>query len=42
MTTPEPKPARKLRPLPAIMFSSRWLQLPLYLGLIAAQAVYVY
>jgi uncharacterized protein (TIGR00645 family) len=24
------------------MFSSRWLQLPLYLGLIAAQGVYVY
>ena len=27
--------------LPALIFSSRWLQLPLYLGLIAAQAVYV-
>jgi uncharacterized protein (TIGR00645 family) len=24
------------------IFSSRWLQLPLYLGLIAAQAVYVF
>jgi uncharacterized protein (TIGR00645 family) len=32
----------KLRPLPALIFSSRWLQLPLYLGLIVAQAVYVY
>jgi len=32
---------RPLRPLPAIIFASRWLQLPLYLGLIAAQAVYV-
>src|SRR5215211_7386793 len=32
----------RLRPLPAIIFSSRWLQLPLYLGLIVAQAVYVY
>ncbi len=32
----------KLRPLPAVIFSSRWLQLPLYLGLILAQAVYVY
>ena len=42
MSTPEPNPARKLRPLPAIMFSSRWLQLPLYLGLIAAQGVYVF
>ena len=36
------KPTRKLRPLPALIFASRWLQLPLYLGLIAAQAVYVY
>jgi uncharacterized protein (TIGR00645 family) len=42
MSTPEPKTIRKLRPLPAIMFSSRWLQLPLYLGLIAAQGVYVF
>jgi len=31
----------KLRPLPFIIFSSRWLQLPLYLGLIVAQGVYV-
>ena len=30
-----------LRPLPNIIFASRWLQLPLYLGLIMAQAVYV-
>jgi len=30
-----------LRPLPQIIFSSRWLQLPLYLGLIVAQGVYV-
>lgn len=30
-----------LRPLPALIFSSRWLQLPLYLGLIVAQGVYV-
>ena len=28
--------------LARVIFSSRWLQLPLYLGLIAAQAVYVY
>lgn len=27
--------------LPALIFSSRWLQLPLYLGLIVAQAVFV-
>jgi len=31
----------KLGPLPALIFSSRWLQLPLYLGLIVAQCVYV-
>ena len=36
------KPVRPLRPLPGLIFASRWLQLPLYLGLIAAQAVYVY
>jgi uncharacterized protein (TIGR00645 family) len=31
-----------LGPLPGLIFSSRWLQLPLYLGLIAAQGVYVF
>ena len=31
-----------MRPLPSLIFASRWLQLPLYLGLIAAQGVYVY
>ena len=31
-----------LRGLPAMIFASRWLQLPLYLGLILAQAVYVF
>ena len=30
-----------MRPLPMIIFGSRWLQLPLYVGLIIAQAVYV-
>ena len=30
-----------LRPLPQLIFSSRGLQLPLYLGLIVAQGVYV-
>ena len=30
-----------LGPLPSLIFSSRWLQLPLYLGLIVAQGVYV-
>jgi len=31
----------KLPPLSALIFSSRWMQLPLYLGLIVAQGVYV-
>ena len=31
-----------LRPIPRFIFASRWLQLPLYLGLIAAQGVYVF
>ena len=31
-----------MKPLPALIFWSRWLQLPLYLGLILAQAVYVF
>ena len=38
---PAPKTV-KLRPLPAFIFMSRWLQLPLYLGLILAQCVYVF
>jgi uncharacterized protein (TIGR00645 family) len=32
----------RLRPIPAFIFASRWLQLPLYLGLIVAQVVYVF
>jgi uncharacterized protein (TIGR00645 family) len=32
----------EMRTLPKLIFMSRWLQLPLYLGLIAAQAVYVW
>ena len=36
------QPSRKLKPLPGLIFASRWLQLPLYLGLIAAQGVYVF
>jgi uncharacterized protein (TIGR00645 family) len=31
-----------LRPIPALIFASRWLQLPLYLGLIVAQGIYVW
>jgi len=33
---------RPLKPLPNLIFASRWLQLPLYLGLIVAQGVYVW
>ena len=36
------KPTRKLKPIPGLIFASRWLQLPLYLGLILAQGVYVF
>jgi uncharacterized membrane protein YqhA len=41
--TPIPPPELRgsLRPLPQFIFGSRWLQLPLYLGLIVAQGVYV-
>ena len=35
-------PPPRLSPLSALIFSSRWLQLPLYLGLILAQCVYVF
>jgi len=33
---------QKLRPLPRWIFMSRWLQAPLYIGLIVAQGVYVW
>jgi len=33
-------PAPGIKPLSSIIFMSRWLQLPLYLGLIVAQTVY--
>lgn len=36
-----PRPAT-MRTLPRLIFMSRWLQLPLYLGLILAQCVYVF
>ena len=39
--TDSPRQRRPMRPLPVIIFMSRWLQVPLYLGLIVAQAVYV-
>jgi uncharacterized protein (TIGR00645 family) len=38
MSSDVPQP---LTPLAALIFSSRWMQLPLYLGLIVAQGVYV-
>ena len=42
MSEPEVKKKSGLRPIPNFIFASRWLQLPLYLGLIAAQGVYVF
>jgi uncharacterized protein (TIGR00645 family) len=42
MSEHTPNQPPKLRPLPAFIFMSRWLQLPLYLGLILAQCVYVF
>jgi uncharacterized protein (TIGR00645 family) len=41
-TTTRPRPpSPRLGLLPMIIFGSRWLQLPLYLGLIIAQCVYI-
>ena len=42
MSNPIPPRKSSLSPLSSFIFASRWLQLPLYLGLIAAQAVYVF
>ncbi len=33
---------QRLRPVPAMIFAARWLQLPLYLGLIVAMGIYVF
>lgn len=43
MTPETPLPPKRiaLRPIPMLIFGSRWLQLPLYIGLIVAQGVYV-
>lgn len=41
-TSPDVRAMRPLKPLPNLIFASRWLQLPLYLGLIIAQGVYVW
>ena len=37
-----PTEQHRLSPVPLLIFSSRWLQLPLYVGLIVAQGVYVF
>jgi uncharacterized protein (TIGR00645 family) len=42
MADSSPRQGFPLGPLPQLIFASRWLQLPLYLGLILAQAVYVF
>ena len=45
MALPQDRPPGqpvRLGKLPAFIFMSRWLQLPLYLGLIVAQCVYVF
>ena len=44
MSEPKNNPPKvtPLRPIPNFIFASRWLQLPLYVGLIAAQGVYVF
>jgi uncharacterized protein (TIGR00645 family) len=42
MTEPSKNEYRQSSIMTNILFGSRWLQLPLYLGLIVAQAVYVY
>jgi uncharacterized protein (TIGR00645 family) len=42
MAQPPEKITTPMSPLPRLIFASRWLQLPLYLGLILAQGVYVF
>jgi uncharacterized protein (TIGR00645 family) len=39
--TPTTAAPVRLRPVPALIFAARWLQLPLYLGLILAMGIYV-
>ena len=41
MAQPPTDTPRRMAPLSNLIFASRWLQLPLYLGLILAQGVYV-
>ncbi len=42
MSPQKPSSKTPMRPIPKFIFASRWLQLPLYVGLIAAQCVYVF
>ena len=44
MATQQPAPQQvyRLRPVPAMIFAARWLQLPLYLGLVVAMGIYVF
>ncbi|MBC7982760.1 MAG: TIGR00645 family protein [Candidatus Obscuribacterales bacterium] len=42
MSNNNPAATPKVAPLSSLIFASRWLQLPLYLGLILAQCVYVF
>ena len=42
MSPETPSKPRPMRPIPRFIFASRWLQFPLYLGLILAQGVYVF
>jgi len=39
--TPTTAAPSRLRPIPTVIFAARWLQLPLYLGLILAMGIYV-
>src|SRR6188472_2751148 len=42
MAIQHPPPDPRMNLLPRMIFMSRWLQVPLYLGLIVAQCVYVW
>ena len=42
MSSTQPPSSGSMGALPRAIFASRWLQLPLYLGLILAQGVYVF
>jgi uncharacterized protein (TIGR00645 family) len=42
MNAPQKIEAKRLGTLASLIFATRWLQLPLYLGLIVAQCVYVF